>query len=510
MQTEVSKIIIGDSLQIADIVRVARNKVQVELSAERATTVSRFREKVDAFLQEDRIVYGITTGVGPFWQKKISPGDAMLMQEKFIMSHACNVGSPFAEEIVRAFMLVLVNNLSRGHTCIRLATLNTIIAMLNKQVTPFIPQKGSVGYLQPGAHMALVLYGKGQAYYQGELLDGGEAMHRAGIPLQRLEAKEGLSLMNNSSFMTALGSLALNEAINLAKCCDIAGALTFEALQGNSSHFDSRLCAVRPYPGMQKTAGNLNRLLAGSHNTGNSPRRLQDGLSIRMMPQVHGACKDAIRYVEQNLHIELASVSDNPLVFEEAGETVVVHGGNCDGAPVGLVLDVLALPVGEMANISERRLYRLVDSSLSGLPPFLINNGGLNSGFMITQYTAAALVAENKLLAQPVSVDSIPTAAGQEDYVSFGCIAAQKVWTMTGNLRHVAAIELLAAAQALDLMPPGTLGAGTREAYAAIRETVAFMAEDRVIHNDIAAVSQLIESGELVTRIEGKIGALAY
>ncbi|WP_371371710.1 histidine ammonia-lyase [Sporomusa aerivorans] len=510
MKKNTSKIIIGDSLQIADIVRVARDKVQVELSAEREKTVSRFREKVDSFLQEDRVVYGITTGVGPFWQKKISPADSILMQEKFIMSHACNVGSPFAEEIVRAFLLVLVNNLSRGHACIRLATLHTVIAMLNQGVTPFIPQQGSVGYLQPGAHMALVLYGKGRAYYQGELLDGGEAMRRAGIPLLRLEAKEGLSLMNNSSFMTALGSLALYDAINMAKCCDIAGAMTFEALAGNISHFDSRLCAVRPYPGMHKTAGNLNRLLAGSQNAGNTPRRLQDALSIRMMPQVHGACKDAVHYVEQNLQIELASVSDNPLVFEEGGETVVVHGGNCDGAPVGLALDVLAIPVGELANIAERRLYRLVDGSLSGLPPFLINNGGLNSGFMITQYTAAALVAENKLLAQPVSVDSIPTAAGQEDYVSFGCIAARKVWTMVANLRHVTAIELLAAAQALDLMPPGTLGAGTKEAYAAIRETAAFMAEDRILHNDIAAVSQLLLSGELVKRIETSIGALDY
>ncbi|HWR44963.1 histidine ammonia-lyase [Sporomusa sp.] len=503
-------VIIGGRLTIEDIVRVARKQAPVALSAERKKIISRFREKVEAFLREDRVVYGITTGVGPFWQKRIFPEDSMLMQEKFIMSHSCNVGDPFPEEVVRAFLLVLVNNLTQGHTCIRLDTVETLLAMLNKGVTPYIPQKGSVGYLQPGAHMALVLYGRGKAYFQGQLMTGAEAMNRAGLALIRLEAKEGLSLMNNSSFMTAVGSLALHDAINLAKLCDIAGALSFEALQGNISHFDSRLCTVRPYPGMRKTVDNLNCLLAGSTRDGVSTRRLQDALSIRMIPQVHGACKDAIRYVEQNLHTELASISDNPLVFEEADQAVVVHGGNCDGAPVGLVLDVLAIPVGEMANISDRRLYRLLDPSLSGLPPFLINNGGLNSGFMITQYTAAALVAENKLLAQPVSVDSIPTAGGQEDYVSFGCIAAKKVRTMVENLRNVVAIELLAASQALDLSPPANFGAGTKETYLAVREAVPFMEEDRVICEDIEVISQLILSGELVKRVETKTGALAY
>ncbi|SDD87125.1 histidine ammonia-lyase [Sporomusa acidovorans] len=510
MQKNMCKVIIDDSLQIADIVRVARDKAPVALSVEREKIVRRFREKVDAFLVEDRVVYGITTGVGPFWRKKISPADSMVMQEKFIMSHACNVGDPFPEEVVRAFLLVLVNNLSRGHACIRLDTLHTLITMLNKDVLPYMPQKGSVGYLQPGAHMALTLYGKGKAYFQGELLAAAAAMSRAGIEPIRLEAKEGLSLMNNSSFMTAVGSLALYDAIQLAKICDVAGALSFEALEGNINHFDSRLCAVRPYPGMRQTTDNLNKLLAGSQHAENPPRYLQDALSLRMMPQVHGACKDAIRYVEQNLQIELAAVSDNPLVFEQADENIVIHGGNCDGAPVGLALDVLAIPIGQLTNISERRLYRLLDTNLSGLPPFLINNGGLNSGFMITQYTAAALLAENKLLAQPVSVDSIPTAAGQEDYVSFGCIAAKKVRSMIENLRNVAAIELLAACQAIDLLSPGKLGAGTGEAYSLIREVAPFMEEDRMLYQDIESVSQLIRSGELVKRIEAKTGVLSY
>lgn len=506
----------GENLSIQDIARVAIKGDTVELSDGCMEKIERSRRYLEDLIRRQEIVYGVTTGFGNFCNVVISPEDVKRLQVNLIRSHAVGVGDYFPVEVVRAMMLLRVNALAKGHSGIRLSTIQTLVEMLNKGVIPLVPCQGSVGAsgdLVPLAHVTLVMLGEGEAVFNGEVLPGGEALKRAGIPPVVLEAKEGLALINGTQAMSAVGSLALFDAENLSKVADICGALSFEALNGVIDAFDEKVQVVRPHPGQAACARNLRRLLQGSEMiTRQGQRKVQDAYALRCMPQVHGAVKDAIWQVKRVLEIEINSATDNPLVFPEEGR--VISGGNFHGEPVALSMDYLSIAISELANISERRVERLVNPHLNeGLPAFLTERGGLNSGLMISQYTAAALVSENKTLSCPASVDSIPTSANQEDHVSMGTIAARKAAKMVENTTNVLGIELLSAVQALGFRierasQPLKLGQGTEAAYWAVRSLVSKIEEDRVLSTDVRKLARFIKSGELVRQVEQAVGRL--
>ncbi|MCX7903086.1 MAG: histidine ammonia-lyase [Caloramator sp.] len=506
-----NKVVIdGHHLTIQDVVNVARNGYYVEISDEAKFRVEKARALVDKFVQEERIEYGITTGFGKFADVVISKEDAKRLQRNLIVSHACAVGDELDAEIVRAIMLLRANALSKGHSGVRLSTLQTLIDMLNKGVHPVIYEKGSLGAsgdLAPLSHMVLVMIGEGEAYYQGERLSGEEALKRAGIEKVELVEKEGLALINGTQVMTAIGALAVYDAINLAKASDIIASMTVEALRGITDAYYHRVHEVRPQIGQLKCARNLLRILEGSSLiTRQGELRVQDAYTLRCIPQIHGASKDAIEYVKRVIEIEINSATDNPLIFED--EMRVISGGNFHGQPVALAMDFLGIAVAELANVSERRIERLVNYQLNDLPAFLTKNGGLNSGFMIAQYSAASLVSENKVLAHPASVDSIPSSANQEDHVSMGTTAARKARSIIYNVSRVLGIEYLAAAQAIDFRGNFKLGNGTEAAYKLIRREIEHLDEDRVMYVDINKASRLVDSGALVKEVEDKIGEI--
>ena len=401
-----------------------------------------------------------------------------------------------------------MNNLSKGFSGIRLETVQTMIDMLNKGVTPFIPEKGSLGAsgdLAPLSHMVLVMIGMGKAWYEGKLMPGGEAMKKAGIPIIELEAKEGLALNNGTQAMTSVGSLALYDAIKLAKIADITDALCFEAQNGVTDALQPRVHEIRPHHGQGITAKNLLRLLDGSKNTTRQGEiRVQDAYSLRCTPQIHGASKDAINYVKEHVDIEINSVTDNPLIFKE--DRAGISGGNFHGQPMALPFDFLKIAEAELANVSERRIERLVNPAYSGLPAFLTEHGGVNSGFMIVQYSAAALVSENKVLAHPASVDSIPSSAGQEDHVSMGTIAARQAAEIGRNVRRVLAMELMVACQGIDMRGNKGLGKGTQAAYDLVRKCVPTLDEDRPLYEDIEYCEQILKDDSLINAVEAAIG----
>ncbi|ABW18733.1 histidine ammonia-lyase [Alkaliphilus oremlandii] len=494
----------GEQLTLQDIIHVTRNFYEIELSEDAKNRVRNNRKVVDRYVEEEKVVYGITTGFGKFSDVVISKSETEALQRNLIISHACGVGNPLEEDVVRGIMLLRANALSKGYSGIRLETLSTLIEMLNKGVHPVIPEKGSLGAsgdLAPLSHMVLVLIGEGEAIYQGKRMSGREAMEAAGIRPVVLTSKEGLALINGTQVMTAIGALTVYDAINLSKISDIAAALTIEAQRGIVTAFDKRVHEVRPHAGQISCAENLNRLLEGStYTTKQGEIKVQDAYTLRCIPQIHGASKDAIQYVENKINIEINSATDNPLIFSEDND--VISGGNFHGQPMALSFDFLGIALAEIANVSERRIERLVNPQLSGLPAFLTEKGGLNSGFMITQYSAAALVSENKVLAHPASVDSIPSSANQEDHVSMGTIAARKAREIYKNAVNVVAIELMAAAQGIDFYEGYTLGEGTQIAYDTIRNKVSKLQEDRVMYFDINQCANLIFSGELIEAVE--------
>ncbi|RKD31575.1 histidine ammonia-lyase [Thermohalobacter berrensis] len=500
----------GESLTLEDLIQVARGKVKVQLTDEAVEKVKKSRAVVDEFVNKEKVVYGITTGFGKFSDVVISKEETKHLQRNLIVSHSCGVGKPFPEDVVRAIMVLRANALAKGFSGVRLETLNTLIEMLNKQVHPIIPEKGSLGAsgdLAPLSHMVLVMIGEGKAYYKEEVLDGKEAMKRAGIPTIELTSKEGLALINGTQVMTAAGALTAYDAINLTKLSDIAAALTLEALNGITDAYDSRVHKVRPHTGQINCAKNILRLTEGSKlTTRQGEIRVQDAYTLRCVPQIHGASKDAIQYVIDKINIEINSATDNPLIFSEDKDAI--SGGNFHGQPMALAFDFLGIALAELANSSERRIERLVNPQLSGLPAFLTEKGGLNSGFMITQYSAASLVSENKVLAHPASVDSIPSSANQEDHVSMGTIAARKAKEILYNTSRVLAIELMAAAQAVDFKNPDELGKGTKIAYKKVREVVKKLEEDRIMYTDINKIAELIDGNVIVEAIEDKIGRL--
>lgn len=504
--------ITGNTLTLEELVDICRKQHPVELSEEAKQKVLCSRKTVDELVENEKIVYGVTTGFGKFSETIITPEESRILQRNLIISHAVGAGEAFPRDISRAIMLLRANNLAKGFSGVRLETIQTLLDMLNKGVTPVIPEKGSLGAsgdLVPLAHMVLPMLGMGKAEYQGEILGGGEAMEKANIPIIELTAKEGLALINGTQAMTAVGALTIYDAINLLKTADIAVAMSFEAQNGVMDALDKRLHEVRPHKGQIDTAAILNRLLEGSKNvTRQGEIRVQDAYSLRCAPQVHGASKDAICYVKERVEIEMNSVTDNPIIFTETREGI--SGGNFHGQPMALSFDFLGIALAEIADISERRIERMVNSALSGLPTFLIEKGGVNSGFMIVQYSAAALVSENKVLAHPASVDSIPSSANQEDHVSMGTIAARKAREIMENVRRVLAMELMCACQAIDLRGDKGLGIGTAQAYVAVREQVPKLVEDRPLYPDINECETIITDGTLVQCVEAVTGALHF
>ncbi len=504
----------GTSLTFDQVYAIAHgepNSPRVEISADAKKLVTRAADAVQTLLERGVIAYGITTGFGAFKDRIIPPDQVELLQHNILVSHAVGVGDAFDIPTTRAIMLIRANTLSRGHSGIRLSTLQLLIDMLNAGIHPIIPEKGSLGAsgdLAPLAHMALPIIGEGVVEYQGEKISGAEAFKRAKLNPIKLAAKEGLALTNGTSVMTALGVLQTLRAERYSQTADIAGCLSLEALNGTDLAFDERIHALRPFPRQMECASNLRSILKDSEfKREHSSLNVQDAYTLRCMPQVHGAIRDAIAYSRWVFEIELNAVTDNPLIFidDATNEISVLSGGNFHGEPLAIAMDYLAFSVAELGNISERRTMRLTDESSNThtLPAFLTNEGGLNSGFMILQYTAAALATENKVLSHPASVDTIPTSANVEDHVSMGATAGIKLRGVVDNVERILAIELMSAAQGIDFRKQiigaeKNLGQGTRGAYALIREHIPFIEADTVMYGYMETMRQLVADGAVV------------
>ncbi len=498
----------GESLTFEQVLAVAHgepNNPRVVLSEKAQAQVNRSANAVQTLLERGEIAYGITTGFGAFKDKIISREEVELLQRNIVVSHAVGVGKPFDIPTTRAIILIRANTLARGFSGIRLQTLETLIEFLNRGVHPIVPEKGSLGAsgdLAPLAHVACVLIGEGEAIYNGEQISGAEVLRKAELTPVILAAKEGLALTNGTTIMTAVGLLETAKAKKLSDVADVAGCLSLEALNGTLSAFDERIHALRPHPRQIECAKNLRDILAESEFVREfDSTNVQDAYTLRCIPQVHGACRDAIAYAEWVVAIELNAVTDNPLIFcdESCDKIEVISGGNFHGEPLALSMDYLAIALAELGNISERRLMRLTDENSNAhiLPAFLTENGGLNSGFMIVQYTAAALCTENKILSHPASVDTIPSSANVEDHVSMGVTSVLKLRTIAENLEYILTLELFAAAQAIDFRKrkiglSKKLGKGTRAVYDKIRERVPFIEKDEYMKNHIEAVREIV------------------
>jgi histidine ammonia-lyase len=515
----------GSQLTIPEVFDIANGTAYVKLSSNAKRNILHARELVDKWTNKGEVVYGVTTGFGEFANVRVKAEDIEQLQENLIFSHAAGAGDPLPAEVVRAMMALRVNALAKGFSGIRLSTVELLIKMLNRDIVPVIPSQGSVGAsgdLVQLAHLVLAMMGKGKINQKengkgkkDRVIDSSAALRKNGLQPVRLTAKEGLALINGTQMMTAYAALAIYQAKLLAKIADIAASISVEALRGSDTAFDERIHRLRPYKGQLAVAKNMRRLmheseLRESHRRNDT--RVQDAYSMRCIPQVHGASRDAIDYVYDKISIEINSANDNPLIFPEDG--IHLEGGNFHGQPIALAMDFLAIALSELANISERRIERLVNGSLSGLPRFLTSNGGLNSGLMIAQYTAASLVSENKVLAHPASVDSIPTSANQEDHNSMGSISAQKAWRVLKNAQTVIAIELLCASQGMDFArilkdrKPLKAGTGTEAAYQFVRKNIKHLNRDRVLYNDIQIALGLVVDGSILPEVEKRIGKL--
>lgn len=497
-------------LRFEDIARVVYEREHVTIAEEAVGPIRRAAEYVRQQAHSGTAVYGVTTGFGANRDKVIRPEDAETLQERLIMSHACGVGKELPTDAVRAMMLLRIAALARGNSGIRVETLQLLVDMLNAGVHPVIPEMGSVGAsgdLCPLAHMCLPIIGLGEAEIGGEVVDGAEAMKRAGLAPTSLTYKEGLALLNGTQAQTAMGFIAAIAFARLLDTADIVGAMSLEAVAGRMEALDARIHELRGRDGQKKSAANVRAALEGSSLAGAAPgavegkvEYIQDSYCLRCMPQVHGACRDVLTHVVAVLETEANAVTDNPLVFAPTDDDPggILSGGNFHGQPVAMALDYLKIAIAELANISERRCAKLTDKYFSeGLPAFLVSNPGLNSGMMIPQYVAAALVSENKGQAHPASVDSIPTSANMEDHVSMGMHAGVQALRILRNSEKVIGIEYLIAAQALDMREGHTYGVGTGAALALLREHVSFMQEDRVLYPDVDRATGLIHAGEL-------------
>jgi len=501
----------GQDLELRAIAAVARGGARVALGDRARGAIDAAHAVVRHILAGETHVYGVNTGFGHLKDIRIPRERLDELQVNLIRSHAAGVGSPLDEETTRAVMVLRAHVLARGHSGVRPVVVECLIDHLNAGVLPVIPEQGSVGAsgdLAPLAHLALALIGEGRVRLGGEVMPAAAAQARAGLATLRLGPKEGLALINGTQMIGAIGALALLDAGEIAALADLAGACSLEALKGSHRAFDARLHVLKPHKGQIDSAANLRALLADSAIAASHEGcgRVQDAYSLRCMPQVHGAAREVLRFASGILTTEINAVTDNPIVFPAEGD--LVSGGNFHGEAPAMALDAPAIAMAEIASISERRVERLMNPALSGLPPFLARDAGVNSGFMMAQVTAAALVSENKILCHPASVDSIPTEAGQEDHVSMGPIAARKARTVVTHARRVLAIEMLCACQALDFLAPIEPGRGVTAARAVVRRAVPFMETDRVLADDIAAVDALLASGALRAAAEAASGRL--
>jgi histidine ammonia-lyase len=492
----------GDTLTLEEVEALARSEARAELTPAARDRVRASRALVELRLQDGEAHYGINTGFGTLAEVRIDGEDLADLQRNLVLSHAAGVGAPLPAREARALLALRANVLAKGLSGVRESTLDLLVEMLNRGVVPVVPERGSVGAsgdLAPLAHVALVVIGEGEAFVGEERLPGRVALGRAGLAPVALAPKEGLALVNGTQAMAAVGALATLRAERLAALADLAGATTVEALLGSHRPFLAEIQDARGQPGQRAAAAHLRDLLQGSElnasHQGPGCHKVQDPYSLRCMPQVHGAARDGLAFARGVLAREVNAATDNPLVFAATGE--IVSGGNFHGQPVALALDVLAIAASHLAAISERRVEQLVNPSLSGLPPFLAPRHGLNSGFMIAQVTSAALVSENKVLCHPASVDSIPSSAGREDHVSMGMAAALKARQVVENVRTCLAIELLVAAQAIDLRAPLRPSAKVAEAHRRLRAVVPHLARDRALHRDIEAVCRIVDEGGL-------------
>jgi histidine ammonia-lyase len=499
----------GNDLTLEAVREVAVDRRAVLLAPDARAVVDKARSVVDEIVASDKLAYAITTGVGKLSDVRIAGDQIRELQLNLVRSHAAGVGEPLPIAETRAMMLLRANSLSKGHSGVRAVIIDRLCEMLNRGVTPFVPSQGSVGAsgdLAPLAHLALALIGEGECLDEkGSRVPSGDALKRAQIKPLTLEAKESISLINGTQAMLAVGTLMLLAAETLVDSADVLGGLCCDALKGTDTAFDERIHMARPHHGQIKTAGNLRRMLEGSQirESHRACGRVQDAYSLRCIPQVHGAVRDTLTHCREVFETEANSAVDNPLVFitdPRNAEGDVISGGNFHGEPLAFALDFLAIALSALAGISERRIERLVNPALSeGLPPFLAPGAGLNSGFMLPQVTAAALVSENKVLAHPASADSITTSGNKEDYVSMGMTAALKLKRVVENTRNVLAIEAMAVAQALDFLAPLKTSKRGQAAHAAIRSVCPTMEKDRVMYGDLARISELIASGKLAT-----------
>lgn len=502
----------GGPLRLEDVEAVARGGARVRVGERARRAMAAARAWLERLDDSGERIYGITTGVGKFKDVLIAPAERARLQRNLVLSHAGGVGPPLGEDEVRAVLLLLAASLCRGASGVRPVVAETVVACLERRVHPVVPEGGSLGSsgdLAPLAHVALCLIGEGEAWMDGRRVPAAEALGRAGIAPLVLESKEGLALLNGTHLMTGVGALAVLDAARLVRLADVAGAMSLEALMGTDAAFDPRIHALRPHPGQQASAANLRRLTADSAVIASHRdcTRVQDAYSLRCMPAVHGSARAAVAFARDVLEREASAVTDNPLVF--AADGAVLSGGNFHGEPLGLALDTLAVGLAQLAGISERRIDRLVNPLTSeGLPAFLAAEGGVNSGYMIAQYVAASLVAECKRLAQPASVDSIPASGLQEDYNALAAASALKARAAVGHVRRVLAIELLLAAQALDLRAPLAPGRGSAAARDAVRRRIPPLAGDRYLKADLDAALGLVEDGSVLVAVEAAVGPL--
>ncbi len=499
--------LIGQPLPLRDLAAVAIDRAEVAIGRSAHRRIHASRQVIERITAGDSVVYGVNTGFGKLSEVHIPRSDLRQLQLNLVRSHACGVGAPLSEPEVRAMMVLRANVLALGFSGIRLEVLQLLTEMLNRGVHPFIPEKGSVGAsgdLAPLAHLSLVLVGEGEAFFEGARMAGSDALARAGLQSVTLEAKEGLALLNGTQAMHAVGGLALLRAKRAARVADVIGAMSLDALKGTPAAFDLRIHLARPHAGQRACAEHLLWLLRDSEIRASHMQddpRVQDAYSLRCMPQVHGAIRGALSHCEDVLLVESASATDNPLVF--CDDDAVISGGNFHGAPLALALDYAAIAVTDLMSIAERRTDRLINPDTSeGLPPFLAPQAGMQSGFMIPHVASVALLNEAKVLAHPASIDNLPTSAGKEDHVSMGMTAALKLRTIVGNAESLLAIELMAAAVALDFRRPLKSGAGVEIAYAKLRSMVPPYQDDRPMYREIERVADAIRAGEFDSEME--------
>ena len=501
----VNELVIGDApLGIADLVAVARGGRRVALGEAARERLAVARAVVDRVVAEEKVVYGVTTGFGQLATTHIPVAKVRELQQNLVRSHAVGVGAPLPREVVRAAMLIRASTMSKGYSGVRAEVVELLVGMLNADVVPYVPSRGSLGAsgdLAPSAHVVLAMMG------EGEVLDGrepsGPALRAAGLAPVTLEAKEGLALLNGTQFMAAIGALAVVDGEALLDSADLIGAMSIEGLRASVGPFQERIQLLRPIPGQLETAEHVRRATAGSEIMLSHLNcdKVQDAYSIRCIPQVHGACRDAFRWLREVIEIEIESVTDNPIIFPDTGE--IISAGNFHGEPLALALDLAAMSFAEIGNMSERRIFRMLSPFLSELPPYLTQDSGLNNGYMIAQYTAAALVAESKVLCHPASVDSIPSSGDQEDHVSMGMTAALKLEDVAWNTQTILGIEALCAAQAIDLLAPLKPGVGTTRGHAIVRGIAPKLERDRYLAPEIEAAAAAVREGAFARVAEG-------